>query len=161
MRQSPGSSQREASGCPLPVELWTLWPSHSNHVSQYLQHIVLRVALVCSVFTGAQFHRYDYPLMWLPSFPGHLEVKLIPCGPKPFTINCTVSIYSWVWPKSSKYTRVCFFFFYFILEYFYWNVVDLQCCISFRYKQSGSVIHMSMCLLFQILFSYELSQNIG
>ena len=37
---------------------------------------------------------------------------------------------------------------------FYWNVVDLQCCVSFRYTQSYSDI------LFQIFFHYILLQDI-
>ena len=43
---------------------------------------------------------------------------------------------------------------------FYWSIVDLQCCVSFRYTQSVSVIHIHISTLFKIIFPYESLQSI-
>ena len=50
----------------------------------------------------------------------------------------------------------CFFNVVFIL---YWNIGDLQCCVSFAVQQSDSVIHVHKSTLFQILSPYRLLQN--
>ena len=41
---------------------------------------------------------------------------------------------------------------------FYWSIVDLQCCISFRYTTKNPFIHIST--VFQILFPYRPLQSI-
>ena len=43
---------------------------------------------------------------------------------------------------------------------FYWSIVDLQRCVSFRYMQSVSVIHIHISTLFKIIFPYESLQSI-
>ena len=37
---------------------------------------------------------------------------------------------------------------------FYWLIVDLQCCVSFKCTEGDSVIHTHLFILFQVLFSY-------
>ena len=51
--------------------------------------------------------------------------------------------------------ELCFFF-------FNWNIVDLECSISFGVQQSESVIHIhvSTFFFFKILFPYRLLQSI-
>ena len=48
--------------------------------------------------------------------------------------------------------------FYFIFKKLYWNIVDLQNCISSGAQQSKSVI--DIYIPFQILFPHRLLQNI-
>ena len=48
------------------------------------------------------------------------------------------------------------FFFFLQFDFFFWSIVDLSCCISFRYTaQWLNYIHF-----FQILFPYRLLQNV-
>ena len=43
----------------------------------------------------------------------------------------------------------------------YWNIVDLQCCINFRYATNWfSYTHMHISSLSQIIFPYRLLQSI-
>ena len=42
-----------------------------------------------------------------------------------------------------------------ILILFYWNIVDLQCCVNLYCTKNCSVLHT--CILFHILFHYGLS----
>ena len=41
-----------------------------------------------------------------------------------------------------------------------WRRADLQCCLSWVYSISDSVIHIYTFILFQIRFPYRLLQNI-
>ena len=55
---------------------------------------------------------------------------------------------------------VCLFVFVFCIS-FYWSIVDLQCCVSFRC--TAKVIQLYVYIysfFFKIFFSYRLSQNI-
>ena len=64
------------------------------------------------------------PVLWLAV--GRLSAAV--GGPLPDGVGQWSSV-----PPSSVYPL-------FIL--FYWSIVDLQCCVSFRYTESDSVIHM-------------------
>ena len=68
-------------------------------------------------------------------------------------------------------TTTAFFlhFIRFLFLFFYWNIVDLQCCVGFRYTAKWfSFIYIYIYIyifryiyiLFQILFPYRLLQNI-
>ena len=51
--------------------------------------------------------------------------------------------------------------FFFLLNYFFnWIIVDLQCCVSFRYTAKW-FSYTYIYLFFQILFHYKLLQNTG
>ena len=48
--------------------------------------------------------------------------------------------------------------------FFFWNTVDLQCCVSFRYTANIYIciyinIYIHIYILFQIIFPYRLLQN--
>ena len=55
-----------------------------------------------------------------------------------------------------------FFFFFNLIFILYWHIVALQCCVRVGagVQQSGSVIHIHISILFQILFPHRLFQNI-
>lgn len=59
--------------------------------------------------------------------------------------------YSW-W--ENNYTPRSLFF-----NKFYWNVVNLQCCVSFRYRAKWLIVHIHISILLKILFPYWLLQN--
>ena len=65
------------------------------------------------------------------------------------------------WDTSGMYE---FFTYIFFLSFFYWSIVDLQCCVSFRCtKKWFSYIHMYIYIfifLFQILLHYRLLQDV-
>ena len=69
-----------------------------------------------------------------------------------------------VWNTSWYILQHCSFFVCFHLIFiFNWSMVDLQCCVSFKYTAqwfSYIYIHIYIHILFQILFPYRLSQNI-
>jgi len=52
------------------------------------------------------------------------------------------------------------FYFKKIYLFFYWSIVDLQCCISFRSAKWFRYIYAYIRIIFQILFPYMLLQNI-
>ena len=59
------------------------------------------------------------------------------------------------------YQREKIFVFCFLILFFYWSVVDLQRCVSFRCTAKWfSYIYTCIYILFQILFPYRLLQNI-
>ena len=49
-----------------------------------------------------------------------------------------------------------------IKNFFYWSILDLQCCVGFRCIAEWFyyITHIHIFILFKILFSYSLSQNI-
>ena len=76
------------------------------------------------------------------------------CQLKIMILNVSAKCCGW-WNFFSESHRSSTIFF------FYWSVVNLQCCASIRYTAKPFIfIHISTYFLFQILFHYRLSQDI-
>ena len=71
------------------------------------------------------------------------------CLPSPLIQNISPHLFT---------VHICFSFM--VLTLFYWTIVDLQCCVSFRCTAKWFGCKTYIYILAQILFPYRLLQNI-